>query len=50
MAGENQRKMWSFEIGLYPGVLLGIRTYKSESENIHVFYLPLIDFAIRIEK
>ena len=47
--GENAPKMWSIELGLYPGVLFGIRTYKEEFETTHVLYLPFVDVALIIE-
>ena len=47
--GENTPKMWAIEIGLYPGILFGIRTYKEEEYSIHVLYLPFIDIAFTIE-
>ena len=47
--GEDTPKMWSIELGLYPGILLGIRTYKEEDYSIHVLYLPFVDIAFTIE-
>ena len=47
--GEKIPKMWSIEIGLYPGILFGIRTYKAELDTTHVFYLPFVDVALIIE-
>ena len=47
--GEDTPKMWAIEIGLYPGILFGIRTYKEEEYSIHVLYLPFIDIAFTIE-
>ncbi len=41
-------KKWNLSIGFYPGILLGIRTYKLENVVNHVFYLPLIDLCITI--
>ena len=35
-------------IGFYPGILLGVRTYKNPLRISHVFYLPLIDLCITI--
>jgi hypothetical protein len=29
--GENTPKMWAIEIGLYPGILFGARTYKNRA-------------------
>ncbi len=37
-------------IGFYPGILLGVRTYKNPLRVSHVFYLPLIDLCITIYK
>mgnify|MGYP003683520171 FL=1 len=42
---ENNKRAWSIEIGIYPGVLLGVRTYPQEDRKIHVLYLPFIDIA-----
>ena len=47
--GEKVGKMWAIEIGLYPGILFGARTYKAELDTTHVFYLPFIDIALIIE-
>jgi hypothetical protein len=47
--GEKTPKMWAIEIGLYPGILFGIRTYKAELDTTHVFYLPFVDVALIIE-
>jgi hypothetical protein len=46
---ENEQKMWSIELGLYPGILLGIRSYDMEDYKIHVLYLPFIDIAFKIQ-
>ena len=35
-------------IGLYPGILLGIRTYPQPESTLHVLYLPLIDICLEI--
>jgi hypothetical protein len=43
---ENENKTaWQIEIGLYPGILLGFRTYEMEDSQVHVLYLPFVDFA-----
>ncbi len=41
---------WSFSIGFYPGILLGIRSYNEPHQDAHVLYLPFIDFALEIYK
>ena len=48
MDGEN--KGWSLEIGLYPGLLFGFRTYESEDFYTYVFYLPFVDIALIVER
>ena len=45
----------ALSIGLYPGVLLGIRTYNEEYEDgrrltTHALYLPFIDFCVHLLK
>tara|TARA_R110000803_G_scaffold34220_1_gene74807 strand:- start:1159 stop:1302 length:144 start_codon:yes stop_codon:yes gene_type:complete len=42
--------VWSIEIGLYPGILIGFRTYADEEKSTHVIYVPFIDIAISIKK
>jgi hypothetical protein len=41
---------WSLELGLYPGILLGIRTYEEPTQTAYVFYLPFVDFALTVYK
>mgnify|MGYP001242489118 CR=1 FL=1 len=41
-------KDWEVSLGLYPGILIGLRTYKTKKQIAHVFYLPLIDLCINI--
>jgi hypothetical protein len=43
-------KGWSISIGLYPGILFGMRSYEEQEFTTHVFYLPFIDLAIEIDK
>ena len=50
MQKQSKNKSWAIEIGLYPGVLLGIRSYKQEDRSIHVLYLPFVDIAFYIYK
>ena len=37
---------WEFSVGFYPGVLVGMRTYKERNRNNHVVYLPFVDFCL----
>ena len=41
-------KDWDLSIGLYPGILIGMRTYNGINKVSHVFYLPLIDLCINV--
>ena len=41
----SNNKKWSLEIGFYPGILLGVRSYHEQTQTAHVFYLPFIDLA-----
>ncbi len=43
-------KSWELSIGLYPGVLLGIRSYINTDYNEHVIYLPFVDICLTIDK
>ena len=45
-----QEKGWTLTIGLYPGILFGLRTYHYAESNLHVLYIPFIDFALEIDK
>ena len=35
------KKEWELSIGLYPGILLGFRTYKEENQVTHVLDISL---------
>ena len=39
---------WELSLGLYPGILLGIRSYPGENVSDHVIYLPFIDLCLTI--
>jgi hypothetical protein len=46
---ENEGRYWCVTIGLYPGILFGMRTYEEADFKTHVFYLPFIDIAFEID-
>ena len=48
MGGEN--KSWSLELGFYPGLLIGFRSYEDEEKHIHVLYIPFVDLALFVYK
>lgn len=41
---------WQLEIGLYPGILLGIRTYENPDMAEHVLYFPFVEFILTVYK
>lgn len=43
-------KSWKLEIGLYPGILLGVRTYENKGMNEHVLYFPFVEFILTVYK
>ena len=50
MNNEDKKVAWSIEIGFYPGILLGVRSYPEEDQTTHVLYLPLVDLALTVYK
>tara|TARA_R110002096_G_scaffold27661_1_gene84376 strand:+ start:290 stop:439 length:150 start_codon:yes stop_codon:yes gene_type:complete len=38
-------KGWTIEVGFYPGVLFGIRTYEEPDQTAIVLYIPFVDLA-----
>ncbi len=41
---------WEINIGLYVGILIGIRSYDLGDVISHVLYLPFINIALTIDK
>lgn len=43
---------WQLTLGVYPGILLGVRSYKYEHDEYvdHVLYLPFVDACLTIYK
>ena len=41
-------KNWIVSLGLYQGVLFGMRTYESEYSTQYVLYLPFVDICLEI--
>ena len=39
---------WELSLGLYPGILIGFRTYNEENHTVYVLYLPFVDIAFTI--
>jgi len=47
---KKEKRAWSLGIGLYPGILLGFRTYDQGDYNMHVLYFPFVEFELTIYK
>jgi len=47
---KDKMKAFRISIGLYPGVLIGVRTYEQEDVVQHVVYLPFVDIAFEYIK
>ena len=45
MDKDENKPLWSIEIGFYPGVLIGVRTYEEEDKTTWVLYVPFVDVA-----
>ena len=50
MTNEKEKRSWALSIGLYPGILLGFRSYEEEDRTTHVAYVPFIDLALEVYK
>ena len=44
-----KNKDWELSVGLYPGILLGFRTYTEVNKQNHVLYLPFVDVCLSIK-
>ena len=48
---EKEKKIaWTIEIGFYPGIVMGIRSYEEPEHTTHVLYLPFVDLALTVFK
>ena len=41
-------KNWQLEIGLYPGILVGIRSYEQTNFKEHVLYMPFVELILTV--
>tara|TARA_R100001510_G_C7524408_1_gene118532 strand:- start:222 stop:365 length:144 start_codon:yes stop_codon:yes gene_type:complete len=39
---------WEVSLGLYPGIVIGVRSYPEKDFIEHVFYLPLVELCITL--
>jgi len=47
---KKEKPTYSIEIGIYPGIVFGIRTYDEPEQISFVAYIPFIDFCITFYK
>ena len=40
---------WELSIGLYPGILIGTRSYAYEDSTLYVLYIPFVQIMIDVE-
>ena len=45
---DKEDNEWALQLGFYPGIVIGFRTYHNEDTTIHVLYVPFIDIALII--
>ena len=43
---DREDNNWALQLGFYPGIVVGFRTYHNEDSTIHVLYVPFIDIAL----
>lgn len=48
MDKKEKKVAWSIEIGFYPGIVVGIRSYEESDQTTHVLYLPFVDLALTV--
>jgi hypothetical protein len=41
---------WSLSVGMYPGILIGARTYQEENITTHVLYIPFFNLVLEFYK
>jgi hypothetical protein len=46
MKEDESKPAWVIELGLYPGILFGIRTYEEQYAITYVLYMPFVDISL----
>ena len=46
----HEEKGWELGIGLYPGILFGLRVYEEPEYDTYVFYVPFINILLTLDK
>lgn len=39
---------WELSLGLYPGIVIGARSYINDKYNEHVIYLPFVELCLTV--
>ena len=47
---DEDKPAWILELGVYPGFLIGIRSYMEKDAVTHVLYIPFFDISLTILK
>jgi hypothetical protein len=47
---DENKGAWVLELGTYPGICLGIRTYAESEQTTYVLYIPFVDLALTVYK
>tara|TARA_R110000787_G_scaffold1903_1_gene8018 strand:+ start:270 stop:422 length:153 start_codon:yes stop_codon:yes gene_type:complete len=50
MKEDKSKASWVLELGVYPGILFGMRTYDQEDHVTYVLYMPFVDMALVVFK
>jgi len=45
---EKNKATWEISVGLYPGIMIGARTYDWSNARQFVLYLPFIDVSFML--
>ena len=41
---------WELSIGLYPGIVIGARSYDNKNTTEHVIYIPFVELCLTVYK
>jgi len=47
---DEDKPAWALEIGFYPGILFGFRSYPHSDATSHVLYVPFINIVLTMYK
>jgi len=47
---DEESPAWALEIGFYPGIILGFRSYPLGDAVAHVLYVPFVNIVLTMYK